>query len=141
MPMLNIKEFHLKVIASLVPFLQQYPIMKGVLASNPRSSQNWDFYLTVAGVGMYIVSFKVPAKKQTPLRETLSSLDPEMIDALDDFLEMNEDARIDENTLSGNIGMWVLWNVKGIAPTNEEYNELSPAIEKFLIQGVKECSR
>ena len=140
MKRLNIKELHINAISSLMPFYTNYPQMKSVLESNPKSTENWDFYMTVAGIGVFVSSIKLTAKAQKELHTEIESLNPEMVEALTDFMEFNGKGKTDDETMSGNVGIWVLWNVKGTAPTNDEYNVIAPAIEKYLVRVVKELS-
>ena len=137
---LNIKELNMNAISSLIPFHTNFPQMQSVLASNPQSSENWDFYMTVAGCGVFMTAQKRTTKEQKEIYSQLESINPEMVPALQNFLEFNGKGKTDDQTMSGNVGIWVLWNVKGTAPTNEEYNVLALAIEKYLVRVVKELS-
>jgi len=58
-----VKSINITVITALVPFIDKYPVLKELLNSSKNPSSDWDFYMTIAGVGSYLQDYKVSDAK------------------------------------------------------------------------------
>lgn len=88
--------------------------------------------MTVAGVGIYLLTNKVSDTKHKELLIELAEFDKQSVEALNNFtvfIKNNENESID---LKAGVGFWVLWNIKGSQPTQDESRELAPAIGAYL---------
>ena len=127
-----VKRVNIAVITALVPFTDKYPVLKELLNKSKNPSSDWDFYMTVAGVGSYLLTNKVSDTKHKDLLTELVEIDKQSVVALNNFtmfVKNNKNGSID---LKASVGFWVLWNIKGEQPTQEESQELAPAIGAYL---------
>jgi hypothetical protein len=121
--------------SGLVPLLDRIPTVD--LMARTKGSNHWDFFATIAAVGagmLYgyasIPDEDVPAVEQA-LRQALSAWDEQGYEAylnFAGFVACNVDAQVATPVA---IGAWVLWNLKGAQPTDEEMTA-APAIGGFL---------
>lgn len=127
-----VKSINTIVITALVPFIDKYPVLKELLNSSKNPSSDWDFYMTVAGVGSYLLTNKDSGTKHKEILIELAEFDKQGVEALNNFtmfIENNKNKGID---LKASVGFWVLWNIKGSQPTQDESRELAPAIGVYL---------
>jgi len=129
MSKLNIKYLNNLVITSLVPFLDKYPELKDFLNANQGSVNRWDFYMTIAGAGLYLTTNK--KVNDGKIRNQLAQIDKKMPAGLDNFYSFinNKKKNLDIKIV---VGFWVLWNIKGQAPTRNESKNVAPAIGQYL---------
>jgi len=127
---LNIKYLNTLVITSLVPFLDKYPELKDILNASQNSASNWDFFMTVAGAGLYLTANEKVDDNE--IRNQLAEIDKQMPTALGNFYCFIKNNKSDKLSIESVIGFWVLWNIKGQTPTENESKNLAPAIGRYL---------
>lgn len=133
-----VKEINIAVISALVPFVDRYPTLKNVLEKSKRSSNDWDFFMTVAGVGTFLMVNEIDKEGREKLVRQLIDLDKQMTGALinlEVFLKNNSGMNVNKSAI---VGLWVLWNIAGEAPTHEVGQILAPAIGSYLLNLVKD---
>lgn len=136
-----VKGLNIAVIGALTPFFDKYPVLKSVLNKSKRPSNDWDFFMTVAGVGTYLLKNKVTKERHEEIINQLAELDiqmPEGLNNFNKFVENSTKANVDNTAI---VGVWVLWNIAGEAPTHEESKALAPAIGYYLLNVVKDLER
>jgi len=136
-----VKSINIAVITALVPFIDKYPILKKLLNKSENPSSDWDFYMTVAGVGSYFLTNKVSEIKHKELLIELAELDKQGVEALNNFTVFIENNKNEGIDLKASIGFWVLWNIKGSQPTQDESRELAPAIGAYLQKIISDLAR
>jgi hypothetical protein len=117
-------------------FIEKYPVLTGVLNKSKHPHDDWVFFMTIAGVGIYLLTHKVSDKEYNEIVIQLSGIDKQMPEALNNlfgFIKHPKDLRVE-------IGFWVLWNIAGEPPTHEESMELAPAIGTYLTRVVKDLT-
>ncbi len=124
MTKLNPKYLEIAVIASLASFLDKFDALEGII----KKDSDWDFFMTTAGVGLYLIISKANSSEQKEVREMISELDKQMPEALDDFNSFQKP----EGLLLPSVGYWVILNLKGAEPTKEEFEIIAPAIGIYL---------
>lgn len=127
---LNIKYLNTLIITSLVPFLDKYPELKDIINTGQNSVSNWDFSMTVAGAGLYLTVNE--GVDDNEIRNQLAEIDKQMPTALDNFCGFINNNKNDKLNIEAVIGFWVLWNIKGQTPTENESKNLAPAIGRYL---------
>jgi len=127
-----VKSINIAVVTALVPFIDKYPVLKKLLNKSKNPSSDWDFYMTVAGVGSYFLINKVSETKHKKLLIELAEFDKQGVEALNNFTVFIENNKNEGIDLKASVGFWVLWNIKGIQPTQDESRELAPAIGAYL---------
>jgi hypothetical protein len=99
--------------------------------------ENWDFFGTVAGVGIGLIGLtgsmsRSDVEKATEsIRQALTTWDSQGFDALQDFMAFvrkTVEGGVDTDTA---VGSWVLWNVKSEKPSADEL-EVAPIIGAFF---------
>lgn len=129
---LNIQHFHIAIISSLVPFLDRFKEFKSII----KRASDWDFFMTTAGVGLYLITSEASPQDDKEAREKLAEINKEMPKALDDFNSFQKPKEL----LLPSIGLWVLWNLKGAEPTQKETQELAGRIGHYLSKVVSELT-
>jgi len=128
-----IQSINIAMIGALVPFIDKYPVLKKVLnESNSKDpSGSWDIFMTVAGVGNYLLTQKVTTEKRKEIVNELAAFHKQGAAVLQDFNEFVEKNKGDLSVKTA-AGLWVLWNIKGSQPTHTESKELAPALGAYL---------
>ena len=122
----------LAAIGLLIPIMDRYPILETILRKNRHSSSNWDFFMTVAGVGMYFLTNEISKEEYAEVMNQLTELDKQMEDAINNLFSYTETLNSEDIKIQTVIGFWVLWNITGEPPTDDESNELAPVIGMCL---------
>lgn len=125
----------LATTTSMKAFLDRFPELKEVIQTSKNPTDDWDFFMVVAGVGIYHNQHSKNSVAQTDLIEQLTEIDPQMPLAFNDF---NSFISKDKHDLLASAGLWVLWNIKGEAPSYKESSKLAPSIGKYLENIVKD---
>jgi hypothetical protein len=119
------------IITSLLPMMERYPELEGVI-NKSGSTSNWDFFMTVAGVGWYIYTREPNEKVFKEVAREMAIIDEEMTGALSNYLNfMLSNSKL-EVQLTNTAGMWVLWNMLGEFPEHADSAKLAPAIGTYL---------
>lgn len=116
-------------------FLDRFPELKEIMSASKNPANDWDFFMVVAGIGIYNHQHSKNSATHSDLIEQLSEIDPQMPLALNDF---NSFVSKDKNDLLASAGLWVLWNIKGESPSYKESYKLAPSIGKYLENIVKD---
>jgi 23S rRNA A2030 N6-methylase RlmJ len=124
----------------MTSFIDKFPILRTILSKSKRPSNDWDFFMTVAGVGIYFLTNKTNEEEANKIARRLSEIDRQMPEAMDNFFNYIEKGKKAGVSLTADIGYWVLWNTMGDEPTLEECTELAPAIGIFLMKVVSDFS-
>lgn len=132
---LLIKGVHLASISTLM-FLERYPELKTVLNRSKHPGSDWDFFMTAAGVGIYLEQNQLDKEKLEDLFEQLAEFNKEMPPAIDNLIKFL--SKESGHDLTTQVGFWVLWNIGGEAPTHKESERLAPAIGNYLANVVKD---
>ncbi|MDD5231699.1 MAG: hypothetical protein PHC43_10255, partial [Candidatus Marinimicrobia bacterium] len=66
-----VKWINLAAIGALIPFINKYPILQTILSRSKHPSSDWDFFMTVAGVGMYLSIKKVNKEEYKEIENQL----------------------------------------------------------------------
>lgn len=135
MEKINVLMLNNIVISSTRSFMDKYPVLLKILARSKKGFNDWDFYMTVAMVGIYFMSNKVGKEEAENIYNQLQQLDKQMPEALNnffDFLDKKDAKHTNLSQLTAIIGVWVLWNIVGDTPSLEECRELAPAIGSYL---------
>jgi hypothetical protein len=104
--------------------------------------QHWDFFATCAclGTGLFLYGHDRPNDVRpfatALLEEVSSNWNQQAPSAIDDFQKF-----VNRNTASGfdlatSVGSWVLWNLKGDAPSESEMSAV-PAIGTLIVNGLQ----
>ena len=126
------------VISSMIPFLDKFPVLETILKKNKHSSRDWDFFMTVAGLGLYYLIDETDYKKTDKILEQLSEAHKEMPKAISDFVRQSAEWK--EEDFGTRVGYWVLSNIEGSKHKEEECGALATAIGDFLAKAVKDFS-
>lgn len=132
---LLIKGVHLASISTLM-FLERYPELKAVLNRSKQPGSDWDFFMTVGGVGIYLERNQLSKEDGEDLLGQLAEFNKEMPPAIHNLAKFL--AKDSEHRLTTQVGFWVLWNIGGEAPTHKESERLAPAIGNYLMNVVKD---
>ena len=122
----------LAAVEALIPIMDRHPILETIFRKNKHSSSNWDFFMTVAGVGMYFLTNEVSKEEYAEIMNQLTELDKQMEDAINNLFSYTETLNSEDIKIQTVIGFWVLWNITGEPPTDDESNELAPVIGMCL---------
>lgn len=131
------------VTAGISVFIEKYPILVPLLKKTEKTFNDWNFFMTVAGICTYITISDVSEKDLREIEKHLLEINNQMpwIEGINDFFKFMgppEDIDIDKKTKTG---WWVLCNIKGKKPTNKESKELAPAIGLFLEKLAEDLAR
>lgn len=138
---LLVSGINIAVIGSLMPFRTKFPVLITILSKSKHPSNDWDFFMTVAGVGIYFLTNKTNVEEANKIANQLLEIDRQMPEAMDNFfsyIKKGGEASVD---LMADIGYWVLWNIMGDKPKYEECVALAPAIGTYLARVVNDLSR
>ncbi len=133
---LLVKGINIAVIGVIAPLKKQYPVLTSVLNKSKHPLNDWDFFMTVAGVGLYLLRDKVSDEKKEQILKQLAELDKQMPEGIDNFMEFVEKDK--DMDIRITVGFWVLWNIGGEAPTHDESKELAPVIGNYLLNVIKD---
>jgi hypothetical protein len=132
-------------IGSYTEFLNEYPIIGQI---NP---EHWDFVLTVAGIFVAVSQLNhenISKKDKDSLLDIVTNaaieIYPDSIDACDDcrlFVDRTYDGLNKKNEYEDNpqflfsdsLGGWIVWNLLGHAPANEDERKLIRVLGAFLV--------
>ncbi len=124
---------NLTAIESLGGFLDKYPSLSLILKQSKHPSQDWDFFMTVAGTGLYLYSRHKTDEEIKNVSYDLAKIHKEMPAAMNNYLEFTYNSmKAKEAEVNAVTGIWILWNIMGHAPEYEESKALAPAIGTFL---------
>ena len=149
----NFKQRGLKVssaakilaINSYTQFLDRYPIIEKV------NSKHWDFVLTIAGVFVAIsqLNHENISKKEKDnildiITKSVLEIYPDGVDACEDcrkFVDRTYDGLVTkteykenpEYLFSDSLGGWIVWNLFGHSPSDEEEGKLTRVLGGFLV--------
>lgn len=113
-------------------FREKYPELLSVLSRSQQPSNDWDFFMTAAGVGYAITSTNAQGEERDTILRQASEIDPQLpaaVDNLFDFIKKQENVGAE---LRANLGVWVLWNIAGSCPEHREMEKLAPAIGMYI---------
>ena len=127
-----VKSLNIAIITALVQFIDKYPILKETLNKSKNPSKDWDFFMTIAGVGSYLSTNRVSEEKHKEILAELVEYDKQGVEVLYNFIGFIGKNTSNETDLSAVVGFWVLWNIRGNPPTHEESSELAPAIGTYI---------
>jgi len=127
-------------IDSAKPLCGRYPILNNWHSSD----QDWNFLFTIAAVGACI--FNMP--KHTFEEDSGAEFTQALIDSINEWHPRGHEAFQDMRSFVDRymnegiapdlaLGMWVIWNLKGSTPTEEELG-IASVIGKFLFLQAKE---
>lgn len=123
---------NIAAIGALKTFTDRYPILLNILNKSKHSTNDWDFFMTAAGTGMYLLINEVSDKEYKDITNQLKKINEQLVEAVNNlfsYIETRKNSDIQIQTL---IGFWVLWNILGDPPTQEECKELASAIGVYL---------
>ena len=127
-------------ISSLATFLDKFPHLKAIIKT--RGTDDWDFFMTVAGIGVALQTVgSNPTEKAfrqftLGLQEHFPKWNPNAAAAFDDltkFTQRNASGGVDPMTATG---LWVLLNVKQDSLADDEMS-MAPVIGRFLVGNVE----
>lgn len=136
-----------KILAvdSYTEFLDKYPIIEKI---NP---EHWDFVLTIAGIFVAVSQLNhenIPEQTKDTLLDSVTNsaieIYPDSIDACEDcrnFVDRIYDGLAKEKNYQNNpqflfsdsLGSWIVWNLFGHAPLNEDEGKLVRTLGAFLV--------
>ena len=132
-------------VSSYTQFLDKYPIIEKI---NPG---HWDFVLTIAGIFVGVSQLnheKIPEQNKDALLDTVTTaaieIYPDSIEACEDcgnFVDRTYDGLAKEKEYKDNpkflfsdsLGSWVVWNLFGHVPSNEDERNLVRILGGFLV--------
>lgn len=130
---------------SYTEFVDNYPIAKQI------EPYHWDYVLTVAGIFVAVSQLnheKIPEQDKNALLDSVTNaaieIYPDSIDACDDcrnFVDRTYDGLGEEKEYQNNpellfsdsLGGWIVWNLFGHAPSNEDERKLVRVLGVFLV--------
>lgn len=128
-----VKFINIAAISATTPFINKFPILTTVLNKSERSTADWDFFMTIAGAGLYLIANKSNENVHKEIVTQLFELDKQMPEGLANFFAYIENSKDEDTDIRIKVGLWVLWNIIGSTPTEEESKELAPAIGSYLM--------
>ncbi len=128
-----VKLIHTFVIGILTPLKEKYPKLLEILNYSKHPSNDWDFFMTVGGVGYYVIKNKIDEEGISEIKKQLNEIDAQLPSALDNFFDFINKYDDLGGDLVSKIGFYVLWNIKGNRPSYSECKELAPAIGNYLL--------
>jgi hypothetical protein len=126
-------------------FLDKYPIVKQI------KPEHWDFVLTIAGIFVAVSQLNHENISDQDKDEILNSVTKAAIEIYPDSIDVCEDCRnfVDRTydglakakeyrdnpqfLFSDCIGSWVVWNLFGHSPSNEDEKNLIRILGGFLV--------
>ncbi len=130
--------------SSTVSILDRFPAIDAIFRRPGFSVPgHWDFFATAAGVG---TGLSLYAAQHTPdemqlftaaLLRHMERWDAQAATAVadfQDFVTRNTNGGVDFATA---IGSWVVWNIKGSAPSDSDF-AAAPAIGALVLNGVRD---
>jgi hypothetical protein len=126
-----IKGLRVTIITALLPIMEEYPELEGVINKSGGTS-NWDFFMTAAGVGLYMCTTPPSKKASEDMVAGLIAIDEELPGALSNYMDFARSNSNGGEPLIHITGIWVLWNMLGEFPNQEDSKRLAPAIGTFL---------
>ncbi|KAF0124603.1 MAG: hypothetical protein FD154_2299 [Elusimicrobia bacterium] len=111
---------------------EKYPELLSVLARSPRPSNDWDFFMTAAGVGYAIIVTNASGEEKAAILRQAAEIDSQLPAAISNLFDFVEKQKSAEAGLRANLGVWVLWNIGGGCPEHREMEKLAPAIGMYL---------
>lgn len=141
MDKLLVKGINIAVIGVESDLVKRYPTLTSVLNKSKRPTNDWDFFMTIAGIGIYIMRNKISDKDKENLTLQMLELDRQMPDGLGNFFEFMTNSKDADTSNEARVGYWVLLSIKGEHPTLEESKELAPAIGSYLSLVVKDFEK
>jgi hypothetical protein len=133
-----VKEINLAVMVAMTPLMDKYPDLSAVLDKSKNPSSDFDFFMTVAGVGSYFLKNEVSSDASNEILKQLSELDKQMPEGLNNFFSFMKGYKNDAGNIRAWIGFWVLWDIAGAPPGISESRELAPAIGNYLFEVMEE---
>ena len=99
---------------------------------------DWDFFVTTAVIGTYLVNSSVGNEENTKILEESTKLSKQVPDAVSDFYKfINNNKSKNTRELPGVIGTWILWNINKECPEYEQLEELAPILGNYILQITK----
>jgi hypothetical protein len=124
-------------VSSFPCFKKRFPDLESMI--NEHGKDDWDFFMTVAGVGVAMQTIgKTPPEQDihafaAGIQQNFSKWNAKADEAFQDlrkFTKRNLSIGIDFITT---YGLWVLENIKKDTPTPEE-RSIAPVIGRFLVE-------
>lgn len=121
-------------------FKEQFPVLQTILSKSKHPLDDWLFYNTVAGVGIYMLKYENDAEKWEIYTESLSELYGDFRAGLDNFFQYLQLKKDTDSQINSVIGFWVLWNIAGDPPSLDESQSLAPALGVYLDKVVSDLA-
>jgi len=111
-------------IGSNTTYCKKFPIL------GPVPTDKWDFFATVAAVwsASTMIEYHVPKSERTEveraIEDGLREWHPSGLAAMEDlskFVARSCEGKSGGDLIPASVGMWMLWNLLGHAPTDVEY--------------------
>lgn len=119
------------VIGTLIPLMDKYPNLTTIMNIGNRSAEDFDFFMLVGIIGYYL--YNIDSEKETDsMLSELQKHGEKYLLAMKN-LQSYVNPSIKNVELKLLLGMWVLHNLKGDWPTQEE-TRIASAIGE-LIEG------
>jgi len=135
-----VKILNLFIVGSSEIFREKYPIFLDVLSKSKNPYKDWEFFMTVSAVGMFIVvnSGNINNEDTDNIIKQLNKIDKQGSEGLENFLSFIDiKSTLD---LTQKAGYWVLLNMLSAHPNQKESEELIPAIGMYLKKLITEVN-
>lgn len=110
-------------------FFNKYPL----LSENKSDFDSWSFFMTAAGVGVYLITHKTSSGSKDIILMTLKKIDEKLPKTLNLFLDyFMEHKNAQAINYKMYFGYWVMLNMLGRKPTLAECARASLEIGQFL---------
>lgn len=132
-------------VNSYITFLDRYSIIKQI------KPEQWDFVITIAGTFLAVSQLNHESITENEKDKLIDTITKSAISIYPDFIEASEDCRLfvdrtydglaelkeyqnDKSFLfSDALGGWVIWNLFGHSPVNEDENTLVRVTGVFIV--------
>ncbi|MCL5094351.1 MAG: hypothetical protein M1355_04435 [Patescibacteria group bacterium] len=112
-------------ISSLTPFLDKHPELSELLRANAFSLEEWDYLMTVAIFGSYLIINKKGGEASKYLD------DEKKKKIVEDFLSFVEKESVEKKASAG---LWFLWNLIEREPSDEKGRALIIPIGDYIFE-------
>lgn len=137
---LVVDHLRLASISALPIFEEKYPELLSVLNKSQRPSNDWNFFMTAAGIGLVLMKLSNQDTARKDILDRAVAVDKQLPVAVDNLFEFLRKKKLDSAPVDVHqqIGIWVLWNIAGACPSYEECSALAPVIGSYLSSAVDE---
>lgn len=122
---------NLCAIDSFISILDLCPDLKTIMEKGETTTDDWDLLFTAAGVGFALITDNNLDKNS--ILKTCEAINPLLPKAIENYFSLVSSIdKDDRELLSGQTGVWIVWNLMKEKPVIEDHLKLISLLGHFI---------